>query len=110
MLLMKSGKFVVASAEERNRLAPALLACLDDPDPAIRDGVVFEDISTWLRGKQLATETILALESSLHRTLEGPKDAAGLRHPFAALILSEVARADSPALMWASMRSSSRPG
>lgn len=94
LLQLKDAKFVVASAEERNRLAPALLSCLDDPDSAVRDGVVFEAISTWLRGKQLTAETIVALEASLHSTLEGPRDDAGFRHPFAALILSEVARAD----------------
>ena len=94
LLQLKDAKFAVASADERNRLAPALLACLDDSDPRIRDGVVFEAISTWLRGKQLASETIVALEASLRKTLEGPRDTAGFRHPFAALILSEVARAD----------------
>ena len=46
LLKLKQTKFEVASADERNALAPKLLACLDDPDPAIRDGVVFEGLST----------------------------------------------------------------
>ena len=94
LLSLKQSKFEVASADERNRLAPRLLGCLDDPDPAIRDGVVFEALFTWLRGKALSAATINALADSLQATLRGDRDAAGFRLPFAALILSEVARAD----------------
>lgn len=91
---LKQSKFVVALDQERNLLATSLLSCLDDPDPTIRDGVVFEALSTWLRSKALTPTTILALEDSLRGTLMGAKDAAGFRLPFAALVLSEVARAD----------------
>ncbi len=94
LVRLKQSKFEVEPADERNRLAVRLLGCLDDPDPAIRDGVVFEGLSTWLRGKALSPTTISALESSLSATLGGEKDAAGFRLPFAALALSEVARAD----------------
>jgi Protein of unknown function (DUF2785) len=94
LLQLKQSQFVVAAADERNRLATAILACLDDPDPAIRDGVVFDGLSQWLRAKSLTPETVLALEASLHKTLMGAPDAAGFRHPFALLILSEVARVD----------------
>ena len=59
LLSLKEAKFTMASDDERNMLAPRLLACLDDPDPAIRDGVVFEGLSTWLRGKALRPATIL---------------------------------------------------
>ncbi len=94
LLKLKQARFEMSSADERDRLAVRLLGCLDDADPAIRDGVVFEALSTWLRGKALSPATINALESSLAATLGGPKDAAGFRLPFAALVLSEVARAD----------------
>ena len=91
---LRQSKFEVASPGERNLLAIRLLGCLGDPDPAIRDGVVFEALSTWLRGKALSPATIIALESSLRTSLVGDKDEAGFRRPFAALALSEVARAD----------------
>ena len=94
LLGLKPSKFEVASTEERNLLATRLLGCLDDPDPAIRDGVVFEGLSTWLRGKALSPATINALAASLQATLRGEKDTGGFRLPFAALVLSEVARAD----------------
>jgi hypothetical protein len=91
---LKQAKFVVPSDEERNRLAVELLSCLGDADPSIRDGVVFEALSTWLRGKSLLPATVLVLETSLEKALTDPPDAAGFRRPFAALVLSEVARVD----------------
>ncbi len=91
---LKQVNFEVVSADDRNRLAMRLLSCLDDPDPAIRDGVVFEALSTWLRARALSADTLLALEGSLRKTLLGERDAGGFRLPFAALVLSEVARAD----------------
>jgi hypothetical protein len=94
LLRLKERKFEVASAEERNDLAPRLLGCLADPDPTIRDGVVFEGLSTWMRGKALSKPTLASVMASLVATLEGPGDAAGFRLPFAALVLSEVARTD----------------
>jgi hypothetical protein len=95
LLKLKESKFVVPSSEERNDLAVRLLGCLDDPDPKIRDGVAFEALSTWLRGKALSPATIGALEASLTATLRGgEKDKGGFRLPFAALVLSEVARTD----------------
>lgn len=94
LLKLKDAKFEVATAEERNGLAVRLLGCLDDPDPAIRDGVVFEGLSKWLRTKALTKETILTLDESLRKALDGPKDAGGFKRPFAALVLSEVARTD----------------
>lgn len=94
LVKLKEAKFEVPADEERNALALRLLGCLDDPDPAIRDGVVFEGLSRWLRGKALTSAAILALDESLRKTLAGEKDAAGFRLPFAALVLSEVARAD----------------
>ena len=94
LLGLRQAKFEVAAPDERNLLAIRLLGCLGDPDPAIRDGVVFEALSTWLRGKALSAPTINALERSLRSILNGEGDAAGFRLPFAALALSEVARAD----------------
>lgn len=94
LLKLKQANFEVATDDARNALAVKLLGCLDDPDPAMRDGVAFEGLSKWLRGKALPPTTILALDESLRKTLGGEKDAAGFRLPFAALVLSEVARTD----------------
>jgi hypothetical protein len=94
LVKLKESKFEVPADGERNALAVRLLGCLDDADPRVRDGVVFEGLTKWLRGKSLTPATILALDETLRRMLGGENDTAGFRLPFAALILSEVARAD----------------
>lgn len=91
---LKRSGFVVSDAGERNRLAISLLSCFDHPDPALRDGIVFEGLSHWLRGNELEPATIRALAERLMPALRERDDSAGFRKPFAALLLSEVARAD----------------
>ena len=91
---LKKSNFEIASDGERNRIALLLPQCLGDPDPAMRDGVAFEALFTWMRAAALAPETIRTLASRLTPELRGPDDAAGFRKPFVALVLAEVARAD----------------
>lgn len=83
----------MADAAGRTRRALALVDCLGEADPSLRDGIAFEALSAWLRGKQLDTGTLWTLEQRLLAQLEGV-DAQGFRKPFAALALSEVARTD----------------
>ncbi|MEJ8566560.1 DUF2785 domain-containing protein [Elongatibacter sediminis] len=90
---LKQAGFEIA-ASERKSLAVALLDCLDDPDPAIRDGVVYEGLATWLRAEQLELTTIDALYVRLLDDLSSNRDPNGFLQPFAALVLSEVARTD----------------
>ncbi len=91
--LAKAG-FLIEDAAQRNALALGLLACLSDPDPAIRDGVSFTALATWLRGKDLPPETISASYANLLVQIASTADANGFQQPFAALVLSEVARTD----------------
>ena len=72
----------------------ALLACLADPDPAVRDGFAFTLWFEGLRGQHLAASGLRHAAARLSAILAAPDDAAGFRRPFAALALSEVARAD----------------
>lgn len=90
---LKATEWALPDDAARNRLALALTACLGDPDPTLRDGIVFEGLQHWLRAKQLTPETMRALSEDLQAQLIAP-DAQGFRQPFAALVLSEVARAD----------------
>lgn len=90
---LRQAEFEIA-APERNALAVALLDCLSDPDPDIRDGVVYEAMATWLRGDLLDASTIDALYDRLVADLAGDGDSEGFLRPFAALVLSEVARTD----------------
>ena len=94
LLHLKQTQFAVEDDDRRNRLAPALLVCTDDPDPAIRDGIVYEGLATWLRGGQLTAATVSHLRDGLLEQLGAPEDPGGFRKPFAALILAEVARTD----------------
>jgi hypothetical protein len=94
LLELRQSGFEIINDTERNALAVALLACVADPSPELRDGVAFEAIASWLRGEKLDSSTYQTLYSGLMLQLQAAPDAAGYRQPFAALILSEVARVD----------------
>lgn len=79
---------------QRQTLAMALIKCLADPDPAVRDGFALEALTRWARGGLLEPATLLWMNDHLQAQLRLPEDAAGFRRPFAALALAEVARVD----------------
>ena len=92
---LKASKFEVADDAGRQALALALVPCLADPDPALRDGIAFEAYFTWMRANRLDVATRGALLSRLSAIIEPEQaDRDGFRQPFAALVLSEVARTD----------------
>ncbi len=91
---LKASEWMLPDEGRRNALARALASCLSDPDPMLRDGIAFEALTHWLRARQLSAETMLWLADDLQAQLTGAADDAGFRRPFAALVLSEVARAD----------------
>lgn len=90
---LRTQEFVVDDAA-RPDLSLLLVDCLGSPDPAIRDGVAFTALSTWLRARVLPAEIVVALRERLLTSLHDPGDTLGVRVSFAALALSEVARAD----------------
>jgi hypothetical protein len=94
LLDLRAGGFEIESVAERDVLALSLTACLSEPDPAIRDGVVFEGLSTWLRAGLISPDTLNGLYASLLAQLANTGDTNGFQQPFAALVLSEVARTD----------------
>jgi len=92
---LKSQGWTVADTDRRQALALGLLPCLSHPDPDLRDGLAFEGLSAWLRGKLLTTETQYQVyRIELAQLQSSGADAGGFARPFAALALSEVARAD----------------
>lgn len=92
---LKADQFAVQDPAARTALATGLLDCLAHPDPELRDGVAFEAWSTWLRGGQLDEATRRAALVRLQAAIAPSRaDAAGFAQPFAALVLSEVARTD----------------
>lgn len=84
----------VDDSARRQTLALALVDCLADPDPGVRDGFAIDALTRWARGGWLETATLLQLSDRLQAQLQAPADAAGFRQPFAALALAEVARVD----------------
>lgn len=92
---LKADGFKLDDDARRAGLAAGLLACLSDPDPELRDGIAFEAWSTWLRADKISIETRLAAVAELLPALQSDApDPNGFRKPFAALVLSELARAD----------------
>jgi hypothetical protein len=90
---LKANGFAVADAARRRELAEALVACLGDPDPELRDGIAFEALSQWIRADAFDAAQLGALRGRLYALLDGP-EGEGYARPFAALVLSEVARTD----------------
>ncbi|QSX76990.1 DUF2785 domain-containing protein [Agrilutibacter solisilvae] len=90
---LKAAGFAIETASTRNALALALLDCLADPDPQLRDGIAYEALSTWMRESKLDAATLQSLRARLTAMLQAP-DPRGFAPPFAALVLSELARTD----------------
>ena len=85
--------WVIPNARARNAFALALTDCLASPDPVFRDHLAYNAFFALLRHRQLTDATMLALADDLQARLIAP-EGDGFERPFAALILSEVARAD----------------
>ncbi len=78
----------------RQRLAIALIDCLGNPDPQLRDALAFDALQTLMRGQRLDAPTMQSIRARLLASLAEPTDASGFRKPFSALALAEVMRAD----------------
>ena len=90
---LKAQGWRIENDATRNAFARAIVPCLGSRDPGLRDGVAYEALYTLLRGKSLSIETMNGLYTDLMAMLQG-SPGKGFAKPFAALALSEVARAD----------------
>jgi hypothetical protein len=93
---LKAAQFQIPEPADRDALARGLSACLADPDPVLRDATAFDAYAHWLRADALAPATRLYLLERLQGAL-AESDPDGFQRPFAALVLSEVARTDRKA-------------
>ena len=92
---LKAKQFSIEDESKRNKTAVKLLSCLGHKDPDIRDGVVYEGLSHWLRDQELEEQTIKVLFESLVALLNAPnQDKDNYTQPFASLVLAEVVRVD----------------
>lgn len=92
LLRLKAEGFSV-DAEARAALLPGLLDCLGDPNPALRDGIAFEALSSWMRAAQLDAADLRGMKPRLLAQLQA-EDPQGVARPFAALVLAELSRTD----------------
>lgn len=90
---LRDAGFEIAEAGERETLAMALLDCLGHPDPTLRDGVAYEALARWMRAGAFDPAALRRLRGGLEAIL-AEDDPSGFGQPFAALVLSEVARTD----------------
>ena len=95
LMALKPAGFPTPDAPLPRARLQALVECLGDPDPALRDGVAYEGLAAWLRADALQPEARAWLLDELQAQVGlAEPDPAGFRAPFAALVLSEVARTD----------------
>ena len=90
---MKSTGFVLADPAGKQAMAIGLVGCLGEPDPALRDGIAYEALQHWMRAGDFDAAFLRRLRDDLYAGLDAD-DATGVRRPFAALVLAEVARTD----------------
>ncbi|MGJ8561959.1 MAG: DUF2785 domain-containing protein [Alphaproteobacteria bacterium] len=94
LLELREKDFAISDNEARQKLALELADCLSDSNPDIRDGVGYEGLATWMRAKALNAETLRSLKQTLLENIAEENDLRGFGKPFAALVLSEIARVD----------------
>lgn len=90
---LKSSEWRIESEKARAQFARAIVACLADEDPVLRDELAYGALFTLLRGRQLSTGTMISLQNDLTAMATGPA-GEGFARPFAVLALAEIARAD----------------
>lgn len=93
LMALKANDATLVDAAARARAEDALFACLSSPDPALRDELAFNVLSRWMREKRFPADALRARWNQLDRQLAAP-DPRGVARPFAALMLSEIARTD----------------
>lgn len=90
---LKANGFSLADATGKQVLAMGLVDCLGDADPALRDGIAYEALQHWMRAGDFDAAFLRRLRDALYSALDAD-DANGVRRPFAALVMAEVARTD----------------
>lgn len=81
------------SVTDFDEFALALTDCLNDTRPEIRDGIAYEGLTYLMREKILSPDKIVSLQNRLLE-INSQIDNNNVGRPFAALVLSEVARTD----------------
>ncbi len=100
LLQLKTNKWQIADANQRQLLALDMLDCLSHPDPELRDEIAFEALSFWMRAELINLDTLHQIRQRLLKVVKEDSQSqvrseqTGFAQPFAALVLAEVARVD----------------
>lgn len=89
----KEERFETLDTQAKADMAKALVGCLSYPDPRVRDGIAYEGLTALLRAGTMPKDDIRAVQDQLLSVITA-NDPNGFSAPFAALVLSEVARTD----------------
>ena len=90
---LKADAFVIDDPARRDAMLLATVPCLADPDPALRDGFAYDAYAHWLSG-EVDPATLKQLQTALLAQLHAD-DPHGVGRPFAAVVLSFLARVDA---------------
>jgi hypothetical protein len=93
LVKLKADQFVLQKPEDLQSLTNQLLKCLASPDTVLRDSIAYEGLSNLLRKKSYDVAQLQDMRSQLYELLAST-DEQGFVRPFAALVLSELARTD----------------
>jgi len=91
---LKAVNWQLDDAARRTALAQAMVECLADPDPELRDDLAFGALQQWMRAGQLDADGVRRIAQRLLPQLSASPEPTGFAAPFAALTLAEVARVD----------------
>jgi hypothetical protein len=90
---LRAAEWDIPNRRARERFARAVAACVASPDPFLRDSVAYEALARMLRGERLSVAVRTDLTNDMLARLRAD-DPQGFARPFAALVLSELVRAD----------------
>lgn len=90
---LKAARLDDPRIDDKDQFALALVDCLKDTRSEIRDGIGYEALTFLMRSEQISGQGLLDVKAALLGMLAS-NDPAKIGAPFAALVLSEVARTD----------------
>jgi hypothetical protein len=93
LIKLKADQFVLQKPEDLQAISDQLLTCLSTKDAVLRDSIAYEGLTKLLRKKSYNVAQLQAMRTQLYAMLQAD-DGQGFTRPFAALVLSEVARTD----------------
>lgn len=95
LMALRQAGYEISDPAKLDKLALDMLPCLSDPDPILRDKFAYEGYVDFLRNGRISDAAVKTLRNKLIANLAPETiDQHGVKKPFAALVLAELARHD----------------